>query len=961
MDYKWKYVKLDRNDSRKFFNFVNSNLSHPLREEKTIVFDSKGTKNRLSSSVSSKSSTLDLFDGFDDPLSQFARQELDPLSQMAAENDLNNLIIKKKSALVDTTSAVQSWNSRKAIILNKYTTSEKLSIATSFLGIENVVRSQTTVEKVKHRLEQIDDFQDIHYMQNLTQQEYIGKINQLNAELIEAWKTDQRVKSLKIAIQCSKLLSDATSVMQFYPSKFVLVTDILDIFGKLVYERLKSKSENEKSLPDKFTPDQIPESAKETCLNWFYKISSIRELLPRLYVEMCLVRCYNFINPREIDASLLRISRMIRGIGDPLVGAYARCYLVRIGVTTSKSHEYLKECFADFLSVYHTIFNTGIRAEILKQNIELSVYFSLYAPALDFIVQNYAASATDVQLEEFLTHCKDKKNSSLLLLTILHSFRPEFISSRSVEMVSILAETNNEGITKGSLFRQLGNIVSLFPPPVEQRVLLFNEAWKTISTITNVGDYMACVELWSQYIASNFDIITLNTFFGDVLTRIVQKRAFERYYNELQGLMDKVVSNVIDFHGLLSMDNFLPILDLFQKESIKFEVCKNILEKYKIFCSNDENNFSLVINDPVTINAFMCVSKALNDGVNALTSDDERRHIGNLISFFILRVNFGRDFEQQLTFYVDARGSFANLDIVLHALVNCVNKLSIDTRRIVKGNHTRKTSAFVKACTAYCFITIPSIISITQRLDLYLESGKIALANLCLGQSDASFEAAIHLLSELPKFFEIEGRQRSSETYLQSYVLKFLSLLVLVPDSPEKGVLYLLRLLIDKLNEIEFDSTQQLTTKSTIEMNILDMLCYCAQDTYPYHLQNVISNDQLYGADVKFINEINEISTGLLCDLLQELQRMSERPKQQCQMALDLFERVAMKSDLCDDKMFTLAVNLWNLSIKNRHLLMDGKIHHKIYRHMKAVRGTLRNRNYYQRFDELLNRIEKKL
>lgn len=189
----------------------------------------------------------------------------------------------------------------------------------------------------------------------------------------------------------------------------------------------------------------------------------------------------------------------------------------------------------------------------MKQNIELSVYFSLYAPALDFIVQNYAACATDVQLEEFLTQCKDKKNSSLLLLTILHSFRPEFISLRSIEMVSILADTNNEGITKGSLFRQLGNIVSLFPPPVEQRVLLFNEAWKTISTITNVGDYMSCVELWSQYIASNFDITTLNTFFGDVLSRIVQKRAFERYYNELQGLMDKVVSNVTDFHGLLSM------------------------------------------------------------------------------------------------------------------------------------------------------------------------------------------------------------------------------------------------------------------------------------------------------------------------------------------------------------------------------------------------------------------------
>lgn len=31
--------------------------------------------------------------------------------------------------------------------------------------------------------------------------------------------------------------------MAFYPGKFVLITDILDIFGKLVYERLKIKAE----------------------------------------------------------------------------------------------------------------------------------------------------------------------------------------------------------------------------------------------------------------------------------------------------------------------------------------------------------------------------------------------------------------------------------------------------------------------------------------------------------------------------------------------------------------------------------------------------------------------------------------------------------------------------------------------------------------------------------------------
>lgn len=168
---------------------------------------------------------------------------------------------------------------------------------------------------------------------------------------------------------------------------------------------------------------------------------------------------------------------------------------------------------------------------------------------------------------------------------------------------------------------------------------------------------------------------------------------------------------------------------------------------------------------------------------SALTSDDERRHIGSIISFFILRVNYGRDFEQQLAFYVEARGCFPNLDSVLQTLVCCVNKLAMDTRRIVKGNHSRKTGAFVKACAAYSFITIPSIISTTQRLDLYLFTGEVALANVCLGQSDACLEAALNLLPELPKILEVDGRQRSSEFYLQSYVLKFLSFLLVVPVS----------------------------------------------------------------------------------------------------------------------------------------------------------------------------------
>lgn len=139
----------------------------------------------------------------------------------------------------------EPWSARRSAILNRFTTAERLTIVTSFLTGGEMIKSQQSSisEKVKHRLEQLDDFDEgsVRQMLDLTQQEYVQRIEQLNQELVQAWNCDQRVKALKIAIQCSKLLAD-TTVMQFYPSQFVLITDILDIFGKLVYERLRTKA-----------------------------------------------------------------------------------------------------------------------------------------------------------------------------------------------------------------------------------------------------------------------------------------------------------------------------------------------------------------------------------------------------------------------------------------------------------------------------------------------------------------------------------------------------------------------------------------------------------------------------------------------------------------------------------------------------------------------------------------------
>ena len=69
--------------------------------------------------------------------------------------------------------------------------------------METKAAAAVDADKIKHRLEQLDDMEEGGAQEtlNLSQQDYVNKIDTMNKSLTTAWQRDQRVVALKISIQ----------------------------------------------------------------------------------------------------------------------------------------------------------------------------------------------------------------------------------------------------------------------------------------------------------------------------------------------------------------------------------------------------------------------------------------------------------------------------------------------------------------------------------------------------------------------------------------------------------------------------------------------------------------------------------------------------------------------------------------------------------------------------------------
>jgi len=231
---------------------------------------------------------------------------------------------------------------------------------------------------------------------------------------------------------------------------------------------------------------------------------------------------------------------------------------------------------------------------------------------------------------------------------------------------------------------------------------------------------------------------------------------------------------------------------------------------------------------------------------------------------------------------VDCRAAFANLDAVKETLVLGVVRIAMATRAATRGRHTKRTAAFVKACVAFCFITTPSIDTPLLRVRLHLLTACAALANALLPQMDASFKAAVTIVTEMqglaanepPPLTTTQAEAAAKEEALVSILSSACSLLIAVPGHPDHGPFHMATGLLNIFHSCHWRRPASLPT---LHLRMLSVFNAYAQPTLPYHAPGVDANDVLYAAEAGYHESLDAVASKLLETLLDDLAALKER------------------------------------------------------------------------------------
>ncbi|KAL9441648.1 hypothetical protein AB3S75_020195 [Citrus x aurantiifolia] len=799
----------------------------------------------------------------------------DPLRSPAANAVASNKDVEdgESSSTVSSEAAaevsVKEWTTFKRFLMQKFPVSKMVSVSLMPDVIIKTGKANVKDSTTKH-LKELDDPENFaeEDVKVITGQEYVSRLHELKDEIKRAWTAEDRVTSLKLSIKVARLLMD-TSVLQFYPTLFVLAAEIMDMLGNLVWERIKQKAEFGEDgsrlcyLSENFKEINICVEAKETCNNWFCKVGSVRELLPRIYLELAILPCWLFLNDRPAD-SLQRLVLMTRGLADPLASAYCRLYMAHCARKLPLCDTgHLITSINDIKILLMRVLSTKEAAH--GKSVDNSrLLVSLMEPTIEYIMKCIFKDASQRQVGTVLMELGLGRNQvelfgsnpcvSVVLHHLLKELPTEIVGPYAVEILHLIECSNDKSYDQCLNYRLLGFKLCERRPTLDILNAAVDRIIQVVTLLDELDDFLKVVDPYVDIILQNQMDDHLNTILEGISERACKKEIVDNDVAGLQSILMKILSHFKDLEDVFALGHFLEILDVMYGSS-------RISIDMQILNMATRNG---CINDPTTVQFLFEICQALHDGIDFVNSKGDDYQAARLISRFVLMVDYGAEMERHLTFLVECRGAFGSINELKETLVHSSNHLA--TKALKDG---RKHLSFVKSCIAFSEVTIPSISDHLRHLNLYMETSEVALLAGLISHSDGLVDSAISCLQSVDLIngsltpVDVDGMVAS--------IQKLCSLLVIIPGNPELGFTHTLKSILSLIN-----SRSWITSKMKIRIScaIVSLSATLSQNKFPYNADlEILSNDFLFYGDSSYVQELLSFSELVLQNLVEIIEQ----------------------------------------------------------------------------------------
>ncbi|KAL3321014.1 hypothetical protein Ciccas_000292 [Cichlidogyrus casuarinus] len=451
--------------------------------------------------------------------------------------------------------------------------------------------------------------------------EFAESVSDLETCLHNFWKAGERCKSLKLCLQLVKHLNYERYLglpqpmehrfINFYPAKFMMITGILETFQSLLLARLNCHAMLGKAA------------------NWFEKVSSVRELLNRVYIVSCLLKPLFMVGYLDMEKTMIYGTKLIlqcRGLGNPIISLFAQCWIVRC-ITSLMDQQ-------DCCEVREIFFDKHLMKIPINDFVVLwpqyrchyASFYSVLAPAIQFLYQ--ASIRTDFQVDSNYNFCENLRSPLVvmewnsesflklqlkqgpiepLLSAIMNTESEVFLLENAEELArkltpllfklfpELLSQIVENTEAKLPLFSEYCFIICKLAPHLEyERALrIFEIIWPHIMSFENLKDQLACLDACCDFVLKvkclpglifaelNKKIGQLPSLKHTLIDDLADDTEIGQIVNSLKSICQKVVkNNNFEIKILLENEHFQSFLDLFNQNPSFLDLCSQLLNRF---------------------------------------------------------------------------------------------------------------------------------------------------------------------------------------------------------------------------------------------------------------------------------------------------------------------------------------------------------------------------------------------